>query len=132
MTLYTKCILAPKSNDDGLRISVMSRHTLQDGKTPDPRITKESFDEHRPDLAPSPGLVGAFYRNQIAWCSYEERFLEQLKNSQTQRSLRELADMARRGNVTLLCIEATAEYCHRRLLAEECQRLVPGIVVEHC
>jgi hypothetical protein len=36
--LYTKSIYKPKYLDDGLRISVMSRHTLSDGKTDDPKL----------------------------------------------------------------------------------------------
>jgi len=36
--LKSKCILAEKNIDDGQRISIMSRHTLNDGKTPDERI----------------------------------------------------------------------------------------------
>lgn len=60
--LKTKCILAPESENDGLRISIMSRHTLEDGKTPDSRITPNHFDLHLPILAPHPKDVGAYYR----------------------------------------------------------------------
>lgn len=129
--LFTKCILAPKSKGDGLRISVMSRHTFSDGKTPDSRITADTFDEHRPEFAPRPELVGAFLRREISWDIYEERFREQLRNPSTRGRLNEIAKMALRGNVTFLCIESTAEFCHRRILAEECQRLVPEVMIEH-
>ena len=36
--LRTKCIKAPIESEDDLRVSVMSRHTLADGITPDPEI----------------------------------------------------------------------------------------------
>lgn len=48
--LKSKCILSPIDDKDGIRISIMSRHTLQDGKTNDIRIIKQIFDEHRPEL----------------------------------------------------------------------------------
>ena len=43
--LYTKSIIKQKSLEDGCRISVMSRHTLNDGITIDSRILPDSFDE---------------------------------------------------------------------------------------
>ena len=42
LDLYTKSILKPRSSRDGRRISVMSRHTLEDGVTQDKRITEKS------------------------------------------------------------------------------------------
>lgn len=36
--LKTACILSERTEEQGVRISVMSRHTLEDGKTPDKRI----------------------------------------------------------------------------------------------
>ncbi len=41
--LYTKSILKEKVPSDGIRISVMSRHTLNDGITQDNRITQDCF-----------------------------------------------------------------------------------------
>lgn len=62
--LQTKPILKDKSESDWYRISVMSRHTLNDWKTPDERITKECYDEWMPFLAPSGFLVWAYYRKK--------------------------------------------------------------------
>jgi len=45
MPLHTKSIRSARKESDGLRISIMSRHTLKDGKTPDLEITNASFDE---------------------------------------------------------------------------------------
>lgn len=44
--LFTKSILKQKEKGDGIRISVMSRHTLNDGIILDDRIAKHSYDEH--------------------------------------------------------------------------------------
>lgn len=60
--LFTKSIHKPVQPEDGYRISVMSRHTLSDGKTPDPLITGKSYIEWWKDLAPRDTLVGAWYR----------------------------------------------------------------------
>lgn len=51
--LKTKCIKDKPSLDDGERISVMSRHTLCDGETPDPEITLDSYDGWDKELAPT-------------------------------------------------------------------------------
>lgn len=131
MALFTKCILRMKDISDGRRFSVMSRHTLNDGVTPDQRITQDSFEKHYPELAPSPKLIGDYYKRDLSWDEFAVRFYEQIKDASTQAILKELALMSLSENVTLLCIEDTPHYCHRRLLTEECLRLVPSIVVEH-
>jgi len=50
--LFTKSIYKPVSVLDGQRISVMSRHTLEDGVTPDPRINSDSYYAYLKILAP--------------------------------------------------------------------------------
>ena len=50
--LFTESILSERHPDSGTRISVMSRHTLNDGVTPDPRIIPASYDEHISQMAP--------------------------------------------------------------------------------
>lgn len=130
MTLFTKCILKEVKKDDGLRISVMSRHTLNDGVTPDSRITGSSFDEHYPELAPSPKLIGDYYKRGLSWDEFMVRFREQIQSASAQVILGEIAAMSISENVTLLCIEDEPHFCHRRLLAEECKKLVPEITVE--
>jgi len=60
--LYTKCILSEREISDGIRISVMSRHTLNDGKTPDTRITKDKYDEWIKFLAPKSKLVRDYHK----------------------------------------------------------------------
>jgi uncharacterized protein YeaO (DUF488 family) len=123
VTLYTKCIKAPMSEEDGLRISVMSRHTLNDGKTPDPEITPELFDQHWRELAPPPGLVGRYHNQGLSWQQLENHYIAYIRQENITIRLRDLIDLAISGDVTILCVETDPEKCHRRLLAEECKRI---------
>lgn len=45
MAIRARCILADKEDIDGMRISVMSRHTLNDGMTPPPEIADSNYDK---------------------------------------------------------------------------------------
>ncbi|MEK6800764.1 MAG: DUF488 domain-containing protein [Nanoarchaeota archaeon] len=129
--LYTKSILKEVSQEDGLRISVMSRHTLPNGITPDLRITSDSFHEHLQALAPPPELVGDYYKRDLTWGVYETRYNEYLRKPEVSREVEKLAKRATEQDITLLCIEDTPERCHRRLLAEACQRYQPELEVVH-
>lgn len=133
MALFTKCILLPQTPDDGLRISTMSRHTLDDGRTLDKRIVLKFglYHMHWPILGPSPKLTGAWYRREIIWKDFEKKYLEEIRSPGKKSFVRLLAALAMEMNVTLLCVEDTHEHCHRRLLAEECKRLKPQLIVKH-
>lgn len=129
--LYTKSILKPISLEDGVRISVMSRHTLDDGITPDTRITLASYNLWVQELAPPAKLVGDYYKRGLPWESYEAEYLHYLKQEGIMMKVQELAQTALEKDVTLLCKEEQATRCHRRILAEECQRYQQGLKVEH-
>ncbi|MFA5358222.1 MAG: DUF488 domain-containing protein [Patescibacteria group bacterium] len=129
MPLKTKSILAPKEQNDGLRISIMSRHTLSDGTTPDPRITEDLFNRTMKELAPPPKLIGAYYKNGMTWSEFSARFDEHLARPITQMWLEHLIRMARAGDVTIMCIEDTPEHCHRRLVAEACSKIDPTLEI---
>ncbi len=131
MALYTKCILKEKDASDGLRVSIMSRHTLQDGTTPHPQISPDSFDIHMPALAPSPKLIGDYYKRGLSWEDFEKRFTVEMSSAASVEKLQEITEKALRENVTLLCIEETCDFCHRRLVAELCKKLNSDLVVEH-
>jgi len=125
--IKTKCIYAAIDPEhDGTRISVMSRHTLDDGITPNPQITPDRYDMHIPELAPPLKLVGAYKRGEITWKTFEEGYLFYLRNGGA-RHLGEVVRMAEDGIVTLLCVEETPEHCHRRLLAHECLAYDPDL-----
>ena len=127
--LRTSCILLPRQeNLNDVRISVMSRHTLSDGITPDARITRDLFDEHLPELAPPSKLVGDYYKRGMLWEKYVEEYNAYLRT--IGGVVLRLAERSCEQDITLLCIESTPEKCHRRLLAEECKHLIPGLDVE--
>ncbi len=129
--LYTKCIFLPRENTDGTRISVMSRHTLNDGKTPDPQITPATFDEWMPELAPPIKLIGDYYHRNLPWAQFEQRYQEYLRRDDVIPRVLTLAKRSLSNDITLLCVEDTAQYCHRRLLTEECKKYEPNLIVKH-
>jgi len=78
--LFTKSIIKEKEPDEK-RISVMSRHTKEDGVTPDKRIVEGvTFDEWRKEFAPPDKLVGAYYRNELSWKYFEKKYVEFLQS----------------------------------------------------
>lgn len=127
--LKTKCIRVEHEPSDGLRISIMSRHTEDDGQTPDSTITPDSYDQWWPILGPPLGLIGAYCRQEIDWDEYTAGFMDHLEEAPVVDVVERLAHMALRRNVTLLCTEETPEQCHRRLVAERCQAIVPELEI---
>jgi uncharacterized protein YeaO (DUF488 family) len=128
--LKTKCILEEVCDSDGLRISVMSRHTLDDGVTPDSRITSASYDSRLPSLAPPSQLLRDYYKWGLSWDKFEKKYLEYINEPWIQTEIQRLASKSLESDITLLCIEESPENCHRRLLAEECKKYEPGLVLD--
>ena len=128
MVLYTKCIFKEKFDSEGLRISVMGRHTLNDGKTPDFRIKKDNYDEHSRILAPPDKLVGDYYKRGLSWEDFSRKYLDHIRSEDVAHFVRELARKALTENISL---EEIADKCHRKLLAEECKRYEPFLKVVH-
>lgn len=128
--LKTKCILAPIEEFDGIRISVMSKHTLNDGITPNPQINIDSYDFWLPSLAPPLKLIGKYYRKELAWEEYETKYLEYLRQAKVKTNVQNIARIGLKSDITLLCIEETPEHSHRRLLAEECIRYEPKLILK--
>jgi len=129
--LRTKSIDKRKHPNDGTRISIMSRHTLNDGKTPDPKITADSYHEHIRELAPPDKLIGDYYKRKLPWQEYKKRYLEHLSKPETNAILKKLIERALRKNITLLCVEKTHHKCHRGILTEEMQKLEPKLKIKH-
>ena len=115
---------------DGLRISVMSRHTLDDGVTPDLRI--QPCDLHISMFGPAPKLIGKYKRKEIDWVNFEKEYRIQMnRNRKAISKLRIIIKLALDFPITFLCVEETPEYCHRRLLAEICQRMNKNLVIRY-
>ncbi|HLC59062.1 MAG TPA: DUF488 domain-containing protein [archaeon] len=129
--LYTKCIFKDVESYDGIRISVMSRHTLNDGVTPDERITSTTYNEWLKELAPPAKLIGDYYKRGLTWPEYETRYRQFLQTPEAASKVNDLASQAIEKDITLLCVEETPEKCHRRLLAEECLVYQPDLKLEH-
>jgi uncharacterized protein YeaO (DUF488 family) len=127
MVLYTGCIYSIPKSKDGVRISVMSRHTLNDGVTRDPKITSDLYQEHLDLFAPPLKLIGSYKRKEIIWEKFEQEYRYFLGKKQVE--LLRLGVRAQMQDLTLLCVEATPEQCHRRLLAEEMKKLLPSLEV---
>lgn len=130
MTLKSKQIYLPPVPEDGIRISIMSRHTLDDGVTPDSKIAQSLFHEHRPELAPPLKLIGDYYKRGLAWDLFSYRYEEYLGSSVASVAVECLSLLAMRQTVTVLCKEENPSQCHRSLLLVFCRRAYPGLVVE--
>lgn len=70
---------------------------------------------HEPLLAPEPDMLKAIQSRAITWDEYEAQYLA-LTVARDVASQLDPALFA--GPTVLLCSEATAEHCHRRVLAE--------------
>lgn len=117
---------------DIYRISVMSRHTLNDGVTPDIRI-RGKYDEHRPILGPPSWLIGRYLRREIDFVEYRDEFRLYLQHPTVRAALRELLLVLQRRSIVLLCVEhienGAQEFCHRFLVAEALKKLNPDLTV---
>lgn len=121
LNLNTKPIKSERAVEDGIRLSVMSRHTHPDGVAPDIEITENSFDEHWPELGPPPKLIGAYYKRGLPWKEFAEQYTHYLQ-ANPEHTERLIGLLAIQKTVTLLCVEDSPDYCHRRLLAEHCTK----------
>lgn len=84
--------------------------------------------EHHPELAPTPEILDG-YRVAGDWPAYEARFLPLLEKRSSDRVGGDI--LARYRAPCLLCREATAENCHRRLIAEYWAERLPGLAIVH-
>lgn len=137
MDIFTQCIYDWQASADVLGLSVMSRHTQSNGWSEDPRIKDTSY-TWVPDLAPPDKLVGAWYRSQctghpMAEEEFTAHYLDYLSQHPQRVTLDVLLELI--GNTqrkpVLLCVEPKNAFCHRRVLAELCQQLAPGLTIIH-
>jgi uncharacterized protein (DUF488 family) len=71
--------------------------------------------EHEPLLAPTQELLDEYKKRNGDWSTYEARFLELMESREIESALA-ISDFA--TPTVLLCSEATADHCHRRLVCE--------------
>jgi hypothetical protein len=78
---------------------------------------------HEPSLAPTREILDA-YRKGGGWPGYERAFLDLLRERQVEKTLdRDIFEVP----TVLLCSEARAEHCHRRLVLEYRDREWDGV-----
>jgi uncharacterized protein (DUF488 family) len=84
--------------------------------------------EHQPLLAPTAEILDQYKKNGGSWEDYEPQF-RQLMVERRIESVLTPADFS--PTTALLCSEATAKHCHRRLVIEHLQRHWPDIQAVH-
>jgi uncharacterized protein (DUF488 family) len=83
---------------------------------------------HEPLLAPTKELLDAYKRRKGSWSDYELRFLALME----ERKVEEKLDQGSfKIPTVLLCSEATAERCHRRLVSEYLQAKWGDLKITH-
>jgi len=83
---------------------------------------------HDPQLAPNQEILDAYKKQGGSWEDYELQFMALLRKRRIEKHL-DPADF--RAPTVLLCSEATAEQCHRRLVIEYLQNHWPDIEAIH-
>ena len=84
--------------------------------------------KHEPILAPTQEILDAYKKQKGDWASYEVAFLDLLDGRQVASVLAP-DDFERR--TALLCSEATAEHCHRRLVCDYLAAHWPDVRAVH-
>lgn len=84
--------------------------------------------KYMPELAPTKELLKQ-YRNDSDWEIYETQFTAIMD----ERNVPEILDFQEFDNTPscLLCSEATADYCHRRLVAERIAAQWSNVEIVH-
>ncbi len=84
--------------------------------------------EHEPLLAPTQAILDAYKKRGGSWEDYEREFVGLLEQRRVEAAL----DPAGFDTPTaLLCSEASAEHCHRRLVCEYLAERWPDVRAVH-
>jgi uncharacterized protein (DUF488 family) len=84
--------------------------------------------EHEPLLAPTQQIHDAFKKHKGSWDDYEEAYLTLIRSRKVESVL---SKQGFQKKTVLLCSEATAEHCHRRLALEYLQQQWGGVTIRH-
>ncbi len=79
------------------------------------------------ELAPTKAMLDTYKKQGQDWAWYESRFLDLMRQRQVETRL----DRTLFEDACLLCSEASAQFCHRRLVAEYLQRHWKEIEIRH-
>ena len=82
---------------------------------------------HMPMLAPTKAILNGYKKGAITWEQYETAFNKLIATRQIER----LLTSEQAGEGCLLCSEASAKQCHRRLVAEYLARAWQDTDISH-
>ena len=82
---------------------------------------------HAQFLAPTKDILDGYKKKEITWNEYEQLYLNLIKNRELGLEISSL-DF---DNACLLCSEAKADFCHRRLAANHIKAQCPDINIIH-
>jgi uncharacterized protein (DUF488 family) len=83
---------------------------------------------HYEDLAPTANILDRFKKKgEMDWAEYERLFNLLLEERQPEQRHKP----GEFDDACLLCSEATAEHCHRRLVAEHLRRKWENVLIKH-
>ena len=83
---------------------------------------------HEPLLAPTKDLLDAYKKEGMGWNEYERRFVALLADREVETRLNSEDFVV---PTVLLCSEATAERCHRRLVCQYLAKYWPDLKAHH-
>jgi len=84
--------------------------------------------EHEPLLAPTQHIFDEFKKRKGSWEAYSEAYLLLIRSRKIEAAL---SKESFQKKTVLLCSEATAEHCHRRLALEYLQKEWGGVTIIH-
>jgi uncharacterized protein (DUF488 family) len=84
--------------------------------------------EHEPLLAPTQDILDAFKKRKGDWDVYNDAYLSLIRSRKVESVLSKDSFLKK---TVLLCSEATAEHCHRRLALEYLQQHWEGVELHH-
>lgn len=85
--------------------------------------------EHNITFAPTKEILNDYKKQQISWQDYVIQYNALIEERNVKKIF--LEKYVEFNTILLLCSEVTAEYCHRRLLAEKLEQSIAGIKVVH-
>ncbi|MGA2808607.1 MAG: DUF488 domain-containing protein [Terracidiphilus sp.] len=84
--------------------------------------------EHEPLLAPTQDILDAYKKRKGDWGVYTDAYLALIRSRKVESALSKESFLKK---TVLLCSEATAEHCHRRLALEYLQQRWEGVTIRH-
>jgi uncharacterized protein (DUF488 family) len=84
--------------------------------------------EREPLLAPTQEILDAFKKQKGSWETYTEAYLALIRSRKVESAI---SQESFQRKTVLLCSEASADHCHRRLALEYLQQHWNDVVIHH-